>query len=189
MVAEPNQPAASSSNDLVAEFNAALAKAKSNALTLLCSIVAGAHTADIPSARERRLAASQVLRTPFLRVDDDGSIRDDRRRPARRATDSGSTESVLPRRQRSAFGSVDLAPTVEHVHPPDTANPCQDTNGDSVTPVALCEHPSDLQPHLAELEAQRAQIRASMSRLSPSERETIVQEAIVALRPQPRAPT
>ncbi len=53
----------------VAEFNHSLARAKTDALAFLSSLIAGADTGDVPRTRERRLAASQILRTRFLHPD------------------------------------------------------------------------------------------------------------------------
>lgn len=52
----------------IAAFNAALGAAKAEALAYLRALVTSAPPTDIPSQRERRLAAGAVLRQPFIGV-------------------------------------------------------------------------------------------------------------------------
>jgi len=81
-----------SARRFVAQFNESLAAAKLDALAILRDFVAGAVSPPTPAGemsesarteraanhlprdRERRLAASQILRTQFLRTDSDGNI-------------------------------------------------------------------------------------------------------------------
>ncbi len=77
----------------VSEFNESLAAAKLDALAILRDYVAGAESPSLPRDRERRLAASQVLRTQFLCIDQDGNVRDDRRRDRTRRKDADPNET------------------------------------------------------------------------------------------------
>ncbi len=123
-----------SARRFVAEFNQSLAAAKVEALALLRSFIAG----NMPGGgdrtdRERRLAASQVLRTPFLRIDDQGEVRNDHRRS--RATDSGGRNRCSESRSNGCDRPPEPSQRASERIPPDLA-PVQNP---AVGPVTLCE--------------------------------------------------
>ncbi len=101
-----------STQQFVAEFNQSLAKAKTDALALLRRLVVeGLRSAGSPEpslqavppaggGRESRLAASQILRTPFLRINNNGETCNDTRRA--RATPFLSGSDPAPDQNPSA---------------------------------------------------------------------------------------
>ncbi len=177
MVAEANNQ--TPDHAFVAQFNASLAEAKAKALALLSAIVAGAETQEVPQLRERRLAASQILRTPFLKVDQHGNVTEDRRRNRSRA--------------RRHMGLADATHGTQSSHQvttdDDESTTQSDTKDSSPCLCASVVNPDpDLDAQVAALESWRVETKAAMSRLSPAEREQIVKQALATLRIHPRAP-
>ncbi len=149
----------------VAQFNESLAAAKMDALALLRDYIAGAESPSLPRDRERRLAAAQVLRTPFLRIDSSGNIANERTRsrrvPANRdpspdsRTDSSpssaetsglkSGSGQVGSRRTSDMGLSPSQPThgTPDIDPQDPSPGSQirrgETQDPSVGPVSLCE--------------------------------------------------
>lgn len=181
MVAEPTST--TPDQEFVTQFNSNLAEAKAKALSLLSAIVAGAEVGEVPHLRERRLAASQVLRTAFLKIDEEGSIREDRsRRKASRHKDTGLADAthgtrsfqMSPAHPQDSSGQASTFGTS-----PDATAPRRKRGDGSGALAAHCVRGSSGTPSADS---------AALREMNPDPDETIAREGVGTLRGSPRAP-
>ncbi len=192
-----------------ATFNSALASAKSEALAFLRSLIAGTAEGGIPQLRERRLAASQVLRTRFLR--DDGSEAGPASR-SRAIPNSGLCTSDIPHPTSHIAASPPaahpLTPSLDH---PLTDSPSQPSSQSEIShlkseilnseisrPASAVGDPSEpsapsassavkLDP-VAAMDALHAELREKARGLCGAEEKRLVKTALAELRAKQRAP-
>ncbi len=112
----------SPADSTITEFNRALLRAKSEALAILCTIMCGGQEIPVDQIRERRLAASQILRAALLKPPHeaepasrsrchtlDSPIRIERQFAS--VPDSPSTSVTLPQALRPSGPQAQAAPS------------------------------------------------------------------------------
>ncbi len=198
------------------DFNSSLASAKSEALAFLRSLIAGTAESDIPQIRERRLAASQVLRTRFLR--EDGSEASPRTRTESRPRNSDAERPPqksdgkdaerangdslgAPGRARSAERDQCAShPSPSHHladSPPHPPSPFEIPNLKSEILESEIPSPSSAtsagsavnSDPIAAMTALHAELREKTRGLCGYEEKRLVKQALAALRAEQRAPT
>ncbi len=172
----------------------------------------------VPFLRERRLAASQILRTPLLRTDDNGEVHDNRRRtrarlPSRqsgvtdldRHSEISTLKSETPEsgmclplpagpRRPSDTGGADV-PARRDGTPDQVASSLPQGPGPKpqdpspCLSVSVVDSDSSAEARLSQIESHRADLREATRGLCGVDRKRIIKRALAELRAKARAPT